>query len=153
MGLIRKQAGFGLRKTISKWRDSFLENINYTCWADPKDLPVNEDSTIDASQMPRSILHELIDYPDRILPDYVLFDFSKIECILDLSLYEDMYSGLKRQDVLDRLNKIDKYLTNLDVIDIALNSLVVNFRVKRVNGVWQDAKDVPQDDSVWCDCK
>ena len=103
--------------------------------------------------MPRSILHELIDYPARILPDYVLFDFSKIECILDLSLYGDMYSGLKLQEVLDRLNKIDKYLINLDVIDVALNSLVVNFRVKRVNGVWQDAKDVPQDDSVWCDCK
>ena len=153
MGLIRKQAGLDLRTTISKWRDSFLENMHYSCWVDPKDLPVNEDSTIDASQMPRSILHELIDYPDRILPDYILFDFSKIECILSLSLCGDMYPGLKLQDVLDRLNKIDKYLTNLTVLDIALNSLVVTARVKRVNGVWQDAKDVPQDDSVWCDCE
>ena len=153
MGLIRKQAGLDLITTISKWRDSFLENMHYSCWVDPQDIPVNEDATMDSSQMPRSILHELLDYPDRIMPDYVLFDFSKIEYILDLSLYEDMYSGLKRQDVLDRLNKIDKYLTNLTVLDIALNSLVVNFRVKRVNGVWQDAKDVPQDDSVWCDCK
>lgn len=151
MGLIRKQAGLDLKKTISKWRDSFLENMHYSYWNDPDDLPVNEDSTIDASQMPRSILHELIDYPDQIMPDFVLFDFSKTECVLDLSFYEDDYSGLKCQDILDRLNKIDKYITNLTVLDIALNSLVVNIRVKRVDGVWLDAKQVPQDDSAWID--
>lgn len=38
MGLIRKQAGLDLRTTISKWRDSFLENTNYTYWVDPDEL-------------------------------------------------------------------------------------------------------------------
>lgn len=141
MGLIRKQAGLDMRETILRWRDNFLENMRYSCHFTYQALPVNEDFTIDASQIPRSILQELLDDPDQIIPDYVLFDFSRLYYILDISLYADSYTKVDLQDVLNKLNKIDKHLINLTTLDISLYSLVVNFRVERVNGVWQIANE------------
>ena len=129
MGLIRKQVG-DLRKKISRWRDDFLDNSHHL----PNLVRVNEDFTIDPSSMPRSILHKLINDPDLIIPEYVLFDFSKVNYTPDVSFYGDTKS--KFQDILKRLNKIDKHFINLTVLDISLNSAVVNFRVERVEGEW-----------------
>ena len=130
MGLIRKQAGLDLRTTISKWRDDFLDNAHHSCNL----VRVNEDFTIDPSSIPRSNLHKLLNNPNLIIPDYVLFDFSKVNYVPDVSFYGDPSN--KFQDILNRLNKIDKHLINLTVLDIALNSALVNFRVERVEGEW-----------------
>lgn len=130
MGLIRKQAGLDLREKISRWRDNFLDSSPHTCNL----ARVNEDFTIDPSSMPRSILHKLINDPDLIIPEYILFDFSRVNYVPDVSFYGNPKD--KFQDILNRLNKIDKHFINLPVLDIALNSALVNFRIERVEGEW-----------------
>lgn len=130
MGLIRKQAGLDLREKILRWRDNFLDSSPHICNL----ARVNEDFTIDPSSMPRSILHKLINDPDLIIPEYILFDFSRVNYVPDVSFYGNPKD--KFQDILNRLNKIDKHFINLPVLDIALNSALVNFRVERVEGEW-----------------